>query len=57
MAATDWPEYDGETDDQRLARFAPLNDQTWGEGNWIECPTCPPDDRGKQPFHHKEAHS
>lgn len=42
---------------KRLERFTELNDRIWGEGNWIPCGTCPPDDGGWPPFHHKNAHA
>ena len=45
-----------ETDEQRDARFAPLNDRTWGEGNWLRCPICAPDSEGRQVYHHVNAH-
>lgn len=35
--------------------FAPVNDQIWGEGNWIECTDCL-DDIGRPSFHHKNYH-
>lgn len=41
---------------KRLERFRELNDRIWGEGNWIVCGTCPPDDKRWPPFHHKDAH-
>jgi len=40
----------------REERLRPLNDRIWGEGNWIECPTCPLDDEGYRVFHHRNAH-
>ena len=45
-----------ETDEQRDARCAPLNDRTWGEGNWLRCPICAPDSEGRQVYHHVNAH-
>lgn len=45
-----------ETDAERDARFAPLNDATWGEGNWVRCPTCPHDYYDREVYHHKDAH-
>lgn len=42
---------------QRLERFGEMNDRIWGEGNWIVCGTCPPDDGGWPVFHHKDAHA
>jgi len=49
-------ELNAETDAERDARFAFYNDATWGAGNWVRCPTCPPDSRGREPYHHKDAH-
>lgn len=45
-----------ETDDERRERFTELNNKIWGEGNWIQCPTCPHDDNGREVFHHRDAH-
>lgn len=47
----------GETDEERDARFAPMNDRIWGEGNWLRCPTCPLDDNDRQVYHHRNAHA
>jgi hypothetical protein len=46
-----------ETDDERDARFSPLNDRIWGEGNWVRCSTCPHDSEDREVYHHKDAHS
>jgi len=45
-----------ETAVERDARFAPLNDRIWGEGQWVRCSTCPPDGEGGAVYHHKNAH-
>lgn len=49
-----WQEYDIQLRD---ARFAPINNRIWGEGNWVRCAQCPRDDRGNEVYHHKEAHN
>lgn len=45
-----------ESDDERDRRFAPGNDQVWGPGNWVRCPTCPHDSLGREVYHHRDAH-
>lgn len=42
--------------EKRIEAFGELNDRIWGEGNWVPCITCPRDDAGYPPFHHKDAH-
>ena len=39
----------------RDAYFAPGNDETWGEGNWVKCDRCP-DSRGLPSYHHRNFH-
>jgi hypothetical protein len=40
----------------RDSAFTPMNDAIWGPGQWIRCPSCPPDHEGRPPYHHKNAH-
>lgn len=41
----------------RSARFRKLNDRIWGEGNWIQCETCPHDSMGFEVFHSVKMHA
>lgn len=45
-----------ETDEQRDARFAPMNDERWGAGNWVRC-GCAHDSHGREVYHHRNAHA
>lgn len=45
-----------ESDEERDARFAPLNDAAWGKGNWVRCPKCPRDHFDREVYHHRDAH-
>ena len=38
------------------AELDALSDRIWGEGQWVSCQTCPPDDAGLPPRHHRNAH-
>jgi hypothetical protein len=31
-------------------------DRLWGEGEWVVCEQCPPDDAGFPVRHHRHAH-
>lgn len=45
-----------EPDEDRDARFTPMNDRLWGAGNWLRCPTCPHDSEDREVYHHVKAH-
>lgn len=42
---------------KEIIRFAPGNDEIWGEGNWIRCSICPHDYYDREVYHHKDAHA